>query len=83
MGIENGDKQYVTELFARARKAQAVADNYSQRRVDELAAAIVYALSREKTALEIAQMALKRPAWEISNPSTQNGQKNAGGLLQC
>lgn len=59
MGIENGDKQYVTELFARARKAQAVADNYSQRRVDELAAAIVYALSREKTALEIAQMAFE------------------------
>ena len=73
MSVETGDKQtYVTELFSRTRKAQAIADDFSQRKVDELAAAIVYSLSREKTALDIAQLALKRPAWEKLNPSTQN-----------
>jgi len=59
MNIENGDRQYITELFARAREAQEIAENFSQRRVDELAAAIVYTLSRERTAREIAQMAFE------------------------
>jgi len=59
MNVENGDRQYITELFARARKAQEIAENYTQRRVDELAAAIVYTLSRERTAREIAQMAFE------------------------
>lgn len=60
MGVETGDKQtYVAELFARARKAQAIAEDFSQRKVDELAAAIVYSLSREKTALDIAQLAFE------------------------
>jgi sulfoacetaldehyde dehydrogenase len=60
MSVETGDKQtYVAELFARARKAQAIAEDFSQRKVDELAAAIVYSLSREKTALDIAQLAFK------------------------
>lgn len=59
MSIEDKNKEYVAELFTRARKAQAIVDSYSQRRVDELAAAIVYAFSREKTALEIAKMAFE------------------------
>jgi sulfoacetaldehyde dehydrogenase len=60
MSVETGDKQtYVAELFARARKAQAIAEDFSQRKVDELAAAIVYSLSREKTALDIAQLAFE------------------------
>jgi sulfoacetaldehyde dehydrogenase len=60
MSVETGDKQtYVAELFSRARKAQAIAEDFSQRKVDELAAAIVYSLSREKTALDIAQLAFE------------------------
>ena len=60
MSVETGDKQtYVAELFARARNAQAIAEDFSQRKVDELAAAIVYSLSREKTALDIAQLAFE------------------------
>lgn len=60
MSVETGDQQtYVAELFSRARKAQAIAEDFSQRKVDELAAAIVYSLSREKTALDIAQLAFE------------------------
>jgi sulfoacetaldehyde dehydrogenase len=47
----------VAEAIDRARKAQAIARGFSQRKVDELAAAIVYVLSRKEVATEIAQMA--------------------------
>jgi len=49
--------QTVAQLIGRARTAQAIAEGYSQRRVDELAAAVVYALSRQDVAREIAEMA--------------------------
>ncbi len=52
-----GERRLVAELVSRARKAQAVAEGYSQRRVDALAAAVVYALSRADVAREIAEMA--------------------------
>ena len=51
------ERQFIAELVLRARKAQAVADGYSQRRVDQLAAAVVYALSRQAVAREISEMA--------------------------
>lgn len=51
------ERQLVAELVLRARKAQAIAEGFSQRRVDELAAAVVYALSRADIASEIAEMA--------------------------
>lgn len=51
------ESEYVRGLLERARKAQAVAETFSQRRVDELAAAIVYTLSREPLAQEIAEFA--------------------------
>jgi sulfoacetaldehyde dehydrogenase len=58
MGTKTGnEKEYVAELFARARKAQIIADAFSQRKVDELAAAIVYVISREEVAREIAILA--------------------------
>lgn len=50
---------YVAELVARARKAQKIAEGFSQRKVDELAAAIVYTLSRPETAEKIAKKALE------------------------
>lgn len=59
MSIEIGEQKYIAELFARARKAQKIAEDFSQRKVDELAAAIIYTLSREETALEIARMAFE------------------------
>lgn len=39
-------KQAINELVERARVAQKIAENFSQKKVDELAAAIVYTLSR-------------------------------------
>lgn len=48
----------VAQLIERAKAAQAIAEGFSQRRVDELAAAVVYALSRKDVATEIAELAL-------------------------
>jgi sulfoacetaldehyde dehydrogenase len=48
-------EQTISELVGRAKKAQVIAEGFSQRKVDELAAAIVYALSREDLAREIAE----------------------------
>ncbi|MEK5270134.1 aldehyde dehydrogenase family protein [Aeribacillus sp. FSL K6-8394] len=46
-------------LVDRARAAQKIVETYSQRRLDELAAAIVYSLSRDKLAREIAELAVR------------------------
>src|SRR5699024_694042 len=46
--------QTIRDLIGRARTAQKIAEGFSQRKVDELAAAIVYVLSRPELAKEIA-----------------------------
>ncbi len=56
---EGNEKQFIEELVARARKAQAVAETFSQRKVDELAAAIVYTFSRKDLAYELAEFAFE------------------------
>ncbi|MGE4485222.1 MAG: aldehyde dehydrogenase family protein [Oscillospiraceae bacterium] len=53
------DQAYIAGLVARARAAQKVAEGYSQRRVDELAAALIYTLSRPELAKSIAEQALE------------------------
>ncbi|MCK6207058.1 aldehyde dehydrogenase family protein [Bacillus infantis] len=50
----NKDQQTIKELITRARKAQEIAESFSQRKVDELAAAIIYKLSRPEIARELA-----------------------------
>ena len=52
-------EQTVTINRKGEKKAQELVENYSQRRVDELAAAIVYTLSRPELAEEIAKIVLK------------------------
>lgn len=47
----------IDEILKRARKAQSYIETFSQREVDELAAAIVYIISRENIALDLAQLA--------------------------
>lgn len=47
----------VNDILQRARTAQAHVETFSQRKVDELAAAIVYTISREKIASDLAQLA--------------------------
>lgn len=49
------EQAYLQELLDRSKKAQAEIWDYSQERADELAAAILYSLSREEVASEIAK----------------------------
>lgn len=49
--------EYVAGLIERARKAQQVADSYSQEKVNELIKAIAWACVKEENAKKIAQMA--------------------------
>ncbi|MFJ5718064.1 aldehyde dehydrogenase family protein [Neobacillus sp. NPDC093127] len=51
-------KEAVGDLVERARIAQKIVEGYSQRKLDELAAAIVYTLSRHEVAQEIAELAV-------------------------
>ncbi len=53
------EKELIQELVERSRKAQAIAWDYSQERVDELAVAIMYSLSRPEVAGEIAKMSFE------------------------
>lgn len=59
MMYQDQEQAYVAELVERARAAQKIIEGYSQRRVDELAAAIVYTLSRPELAQSIAEQALE------------------------
>lgn len=47
---------YIQTLIARSRAAKEEIYGYSQKQVDQLAAAIIYALSREDVALKIAEL---------------------------
>jgi len=49
-------EEYISEMVKKARAAMEVAEGFSQRKVDELAAAIVYTLSRPELAKDIAEM---------------------------
>ncbi|MCL2000219.1 MAG: aldehyde dehydrogenase family protein [Planctomycetes bacterium] len=50
---------YVSDLVGRARKAQAVAVNFTQENVDELVQAIAYKCTREDVKHELATLALE------------------------
>jgi DNA-binding TFAR19-related protein (PDSD5 family) len=58
MSYQENDQVYIAELVERARAAQKIVEGYSQRRVDELAAALIYTLSRPELAQSIAEQAL-------------------------
>ena len=51
-------REYVEELFSRARAAQQVIENYSQEQVDNLVKAVAWAAVREDNAVKIARMAI-------------------------
>lgn len=57
MSSTQEDRDYVKSLVERSRKAQRAAFGYSQERVDELAVAIMYSLSRLEMAVAIADVA--------------------------
>lgn len=59
MDAPSFEKQQIADLVGRARAAQAIVETFTQEQVDTLAAAIVYALSRDDVAMELAKLALE------------------------
>lgn len=53
--------EYVSALMDRARKAQQIAESYSQEKVDELVTAVAWAAVREENAVKVARMAADEP----------------------
>ncbi|MDO4552313.1 MAG: aldehyde dehydrogenase family protein [Bacillota bacterium] len=58
--------KYVSELVARARAAQEVAEGYDQARVDELTAAIAYCTTRPEWAQQAAEMLVEESGMGIA-----------------
>ena len=56
--VTTAEKEQIAALVSRARAAQRIVETYTQDQVDTLAAAVVYALSRDAVAMELAEMAL-------------------------
>lgn len=56
---KRNDAEYVKGLVERARKAQAIAESYSQERVDQLSRAIGWALVQPETVEDIARFCLE------------------------
>ena len=59
MSEKRNEHEYVKGLVERARKAQAVADTYSQEQVDRLSRAVGWALVQEETVERIAKFCLE------------------------
>lgn len=59
MTEKRNEQEYVKGLVDRARKAQSIADSYTQERVDLLSRALGWALVQEKTVEEIAAFCLE------------------------
>lgn len=59
MDAPSFEKTQIAELVSRARTAQAVVETFTQEQVDTLAAAVIYALSRDDVAMELAKLALE------------------------
>jgi len=58
--------KYISELVARARAAQDIANNYSQERVDELCAAIAYRTTRPEFAQQAAEMLVEESGMGVA-----------------
>ena len=59
MDAPSFEKTQIAELVSRARAAQAIVETFTQEQVDTLAAAIVYALSRDDVAMDLAKLAME------------------------
>lgn len=59
MSTEINSKEYVASLIERARKAQAVAESFTQEQVDKLTRAIAWAAVKEENAREVAKLAVE------------------------
>ena len=52
-------KEYVKDLFNRARKSQLIAESFSQEKVNELAAAVAWSAVKEENAKMLAKLAFE------------------------
>ncbi|WHH59032.1 aldehyde dehydrogenase family protein [Petroclostridium sp. X23] len=59
MNSELSAKEYVAGLVERARKAQEIAEDYTQERVDELIKAIAWEVVKEENAHKVATLAVE------------------------
>ena len=59
MSTYTAEQQYVAQLIERSRIALQKAESLTQRKVDEISAAIVYTFSRPETAKQIAEMTVE------------------------
>ena len=57
--VRTPEQEYVAELIERSRAALKKAESLTQRKVDEISAAMVYTFSRPDTAKHIAEMAVE------------------------
>jgi sulfoacetaldehyde dehydrogenase len=60
--VDANTENYITNLVLRSRKAQNIANDYSQERVDELVTAIVWNIVKDGPAQEISRMAVDESA---------------------
>lgn len=60
--VDSNTENFIANLVLRARKAQDIANGYSQERVDELVTAIVWNIVKDGPAQEISQMAVDESA---------------------
>ncbi|MDR1572077.1 MAG: aldehyde dehydrogenase family protein [Clostridiales Family XIII bacterium] len=63
---EQNHGEYIAGLVAKGRAAQAVADRYSQRRVDELTEAVAYALTIPDVALRFGEMLVEESGMGVA-----------------
>ena len=59
-------EEYIAGLIKRARAAQAIAENYTQERVDELTAAVAYALTKPDVAMKFGEMLVEESGMGIA-----------------
>lgn len=82
MNNEIDAKELVAKLIERARKAQEIADTYSQERVDELVKAIAWALVKEENAVKVAQLAVEESKLGYYDAKYVKLQKKIRGTLR-
>ena len=59
-------EEYVADLVRRGRAAQRIAEDYDQKRVDQLTEAVAYALTIPETALKFGEMLVEESGMGIA-----------------
>jgi sulfoacetaldehyde dehydrogenase len=80
--IEVNAKEYVAGLMERARKAQKIADKFTQEKVDELTKAIAWAIVKEENSKKIAQLAIDESRLGYYDAKYSKLQKKVRGALR-